>query len=295
MADLHDVEVAMVNTVIAALFPAGGYLSGAYGASTVAGGVVKIYRAWPESSLLDADLAAGKSHITVFPESGMTRLITKYPPVWVQVGSASPTITATVSGNVVTFAGSPGIGQVIGVQYGSTDALTTAAYRVLATDTLASAVAALAALVAGSSASGAVLTLPGQPFVVAAGVGADQTAIRELRRQTQGTRVTIWTPTPLGRDTIAAALDAAFAGLTDAYGNLTQFIPLADGSSARVRYRAGYTDDKPAKDRVWRRDLCFTVEYATTQTATQPVTLFAPTMNVTATNPLGATLGTFTA
>jgi len=78
------------------------------------------------------------------------------------------------------------------------------------------------------------------------------------------------------RDATAGAVDAAFAGLLSSAGYPTQFITLADAaqSAARVRYMGLTVNDTPAKDRVWRRDLVYSVEYATHLANLQPEMMF---------------------
>ena len=61
MADQSDVEIALVNVVAAALYPDG------TDKFSVPGPDCRIYRGWPNSAALDADLAAGKINVTVFP------------------------------------------------------------------------------------------------------------------------------------------------------------------------------------------------------------------------------------
>ncbi len=41
-----------------------------------------------------------------------------------------------------------------------------------------------------------------------------------------------------------------------------------------MRYQRSYTDDRPSRDAVWRRDLCYAAEYPTVLTAIQPAVLF---------------------
>ena len=148
-----------------------------------------------------------------------------------------------------------------------------AAYRLTASDTPTTVATTLAGAITGASASGAVLTLP-TSLNAAATVVADTTALREMRRQEQGVRVSIWAPTPAVRDALASACDLAMASLTDAHGNITEFIPLQLGDSVRVRYRSTFTDDKPGKAHVWRRDICYLTEYPTTVAQAFPLMLF---------------------
>ena len=276
MADLADIERGLVSTLAGAFFPAGGYQAGALTSGGAAGVPARVYRGWPTAAELDADMIVigGAAHVTVFPEQGMTRLTTRYPREWFVPVSSSPTLTATVAGAVVTFGGTGGAGQIVGIAFGTAANLAAYAYRVLGGDTPSTVASALAAMIAGASAVGAVLTLP-TPYTVNAIVAADTTALRELRRQVQGFRVSCWCSTPIIRDTVAALADQAFAALVDSRGNPTEFITLPAGDTARVQYASTITVDRTATDRLWRRDIRLSVEYGTTVAQTQPLAVFA--------------------
>ena len=79
-------------------------------------------------------------------------------------------------------------------------------------------------------------------------------------------RVTCWCPTPQTRDAAAGAIDLAMAPLT--------FLDLADGSQGRVIYAGTTVFDQSQDALLYRRDLLYSVEYATVLTATQPAMLF---------------------
>ena len=275
MPDLAGVEHALVQTVATALFGGMGYSEGSYVSFAPSGSQVAVYRGWPTATVLDRDIAAGKSHVTVFIESGMTQLISRYSPSWVQGAYVEPTLTATVAGQTVTLGGTASAGQVVGVQFGNGPHKSGFAYRLTGTDTTATAAAALAAKVSGATVAGSVITLPTTAANPSAAVVSDQLASIELRRQTQGFRISCFCPSPLVRDAVAGAVDGAFALLLDASGNPSQFVTTATGEAIRVRYRSTYVIDATGKDAVWRRDLCFTAEYGTTLAQSQPSILFA--------------------
>ncbi len=273
MADLSDVEKALVGVIGQALFP-GTYLPTAYTTSNlswtytnaagavVSGSTITLYRGWPTSSKLDADLAIGTAHISVFPQPSGARNVTRYQRDWNDNTAPTVTLTATVAGATVTIGGTPAAGQIIGVK-GFTFV---AAYAVLANDTTATIATALAALISGASAIGSILTVPSTVGLLARVVG-ENSAVMPLRQQIQPFVVSIWAPSPAARDTITGAVDVAIAQVR----NLT----FPDGSlSGPVIYGVTSPDDKPGKDRVWRRDLRVRIEYTTTATQTFAQMLF---------------------
>ena len=135
MADEADVEVALVNVVAAALYPNG--ISGA----SVPGPDCRIYRGWPISAALDADLAAGTVNVTVFPSAGMGRTMTRFMEQWIGA-PAVPTLTTSVAGTTVSFAGSADVGQIAGILVDGASY----AYRTQVGDTPASVAANLASM-----------------------------------------------------------------------------------------------------------------------------------------------------
>ncbi len=329
MADLADVENALVAVIANALFAQNlvteggtlivteggvsltteggggtGYLPGAYTTSgvywawppivsgapgTPAAGTIKLYRGWPESANLMTDLAAGRAHVSVFPESGMARNTTRYAPAWGATTAVASTLAAVVSDLTITFSGTPAVGQTIGVQTGNpltgvgAPGFGTAAYAyaVQAGDTLTIIAAAVAALIAGASASGGVVTMPTRLTVV--NIGMAQTAALISRQQQQTFRVSCWAPSPAARDAVAQAVDQALAAIELA-GRFTT----PDNSSCRLMFAGVFVDDRPSKDRVWRRDMRYSVEYPTLMIQTQ-AEMSAGILNLTPSGPTAAT------
>ena len=285
MADVSDVENALVALVGAILYPSG---------TSAVGLPLRIYRGFPSAHQLDSDTAAGTAHVTVFSAPGFSRITGGY----LDGATTTPgtvTITATVSGSAVTIGGTCGAGQLVGVIVDGVPY----AYACLSTDTPTSTAAALAALVGGgvitdgsgnpinglttegyATVSGSVITFAtNRPVIVR--VGASGTTLTAARWQTQAFRITTWAPTPASRDAIVSLLDAQLSG--------TRFITLPDGQSARLLWHNTTSDDVPQKEQIWKRDLLYTVQFATTQTATAAQVLFGIGTN-TAQSSTGATL-----
>src|SRR5580704_8874189 len=108
MADESDVETALANAASVALYPNGPR------AASVPGPDCRVYRGWPTSGALDADLAIGTINVTVFPSARVGRTTTRYATRWSGT-PATPVLYATVAGTVVTFAGVAAAGQVAGI------------------------------------------------------------------------------------------------------------------------------------------------------------------------------------
>ncbi len=257
MADQSDVENALVASVATALYPDG------TDAASVPGPDCRIYRGWPNSAALDADLTAGKINVTVFPAKGSGRNTTRYAEDWVGTPSP-PLLKVRMSGNSVTFDGSADVGQIAGILVDGHSY----AYRTQPGDTPELVAANLAALARDRAVvrlSGNTLTIAGAGRLLAR-VVADAPAQREIRRQAQEFRITCWCPTPATRDTTATVIDHALAD--------KRFIDLADRTQGRLIYIGTTVFDQSQDARLYRRDLLYSVEYATTLAASQPAMLF---------------------
>jgi hypothetical protein len=261
MADQSDVETALSAAVSTALYP-----NGAEQASIIAGTeTCRIYRGWPAATPLEADLAAGVVNVTIFPATAAPQETTRYPPTWQVPSLIAPTLTVAVTGVAVSFAGKAAAGQVAGIAVDGA----TYSYVVRATDTTASVAASLAAPIRAAGRivqiSGATLSLPGAGRILAR-VVQSQNAIRETRRQRQEFKIICWCPTPMLRDQVAGAIDAALSGV--------YFLPLADGTGGRLTLGGGATSDQAENARLYRRDLVYLVDYPTTEASILPSMLF---------------------
>ena len=252
-----DAENALVQLAAAALYPNGA------NAAAIIPATIRLYRGWPNATALDADLAAGRVNITVFPVPGATRTTTRYSPAWLPEPVIA-TLTASVSGTTATFAGTADLSQLAGLLVDGASYV----HRTAAGDTPALVAATLAAAIYPTRialASGASVTIPSATTLIAR-TTADASHAQELRRQQQQFRITAWCPSPDLRDAACEVIDIAYAS--------TPFLALVDGSPARLRFVSTTTFDTRQDAALYRRDLLYTVEYPTTQTAIEPSMLF---------------------
>ena len=249
MADQSDVETALAGAVGGALYPGG------LGAPcAVAGVVARIYRGWPVSASLDVDLAAGRCNVSISAAQGESVNTTRWPDTVLSPSPVTPALQAFVAGDTVTFSGVASPGQVAAV---IADRVSVA-YRTGPGDTVQSVTATLARLLAPSRAAGSagtILTVPGAVRLVAR-TEADQPVLRLTRRQRQSFKVVCWCPDPETRDAVGAAIDAALSGI--------DFLGLADGTSGRLRAESSSVTDRWEDAALYRRELIYSVDYATT-------------------------------
>ena len=256
MPDRAEVEQALAAEIASALYPNGAE------SDSVVGVVCRIYRGWPVSGALEADLARGMAQITVQPMAGSFRNTTRYSAEW-QGEPPEATLTVSVDDDTVTFDGAPASGQAVGVLV---DGLTYV-YRVQPGDTpemVASSVASLIAPNREADTYDAMVSIPNARGLLAR-VVSDGQGGRELRRQVAGFRVTLWCPDPGVRDLVAGVVDLALAD---------QVFMDVGGWDCRLRCSGGSSTDASSEAGVWRRDLIYSIEYPTTTSEALPAMLF---------------------
>jgi hypothetical protein len=259
MADQADVETALAAIIANALYPQG------TAAACVLGFTCRIYRGLPNAPALDADLANGVMHVSVMAASTTVKNVTRYPRRWVAVAPVPATLTVTVSGETATFSGACYAGQLAGIEVNGA----LFPYAVQANDSPPTVASNLAALLSSTGIlvdyAGCSLTVPGAARFhgrVVAGAGA----LQEIKRQVQDFKISLWCPDPSSRDEAASLLDQVLAE--------QKFLPLADGSSARIIYGGTETSDMGANATLYRRDISSSAEYPTTLSQMTPAMLF---------------------
>ncbi|MDT7953344.1 MAG: hypothetical protein RQ966_17720 [Acetobacteraceae bacterium] len=256
MPDRSDVEQALAALIAATIYPEG--VSG----ESAPGSLCKIYRGWPVANALENDLSLGVVHISVVSVSGVLKQRTRYMTEW-QGECPPPTMIAVASGELVTFSGQGGPGQVAGIAVDGQ----AYAYRMRAGDSASLVAAALAALIRTDRPAVAVgctvHLLNGRSMlarVVTDGIGG-----QELRRQEGRFRVSFWCPDPATRDLVVSLVDT---GLADC-----PFIDVG-GWSCRLQLADETVSDEGSAGGLWRRDLSYSVEYPTVRPETLPAMLF---------------------
>jgi len=250
MADLSDVTNTLATLATSALYPAG------TAQPSVAGVTITTASGWPEPKQLDAILAAGNAMLTVYPvegtETNTTRFLAQMAPL---TAVPAAQLSLTISGNRITVGGGIKAGEAatVSVNYKAVS------YAVRAGDTTATVAAALAELIPGATASTAVITISGA-FDIAATVSVPVAMQSEIARQTRLFMLSAWCPTPAIRDLMVPAVDLNLKCLPR--------ITLPDNTLARLIYRGTLETDYLAKQRIYRRDLRYEVEYVSTTTET---------------------------
>ncbi len=257
MADISDVENALVNIAAMALYPNGNPQPGQVRAPSVTTDSVRIFAGWPKSAQLDADLKAGIVNVSVFPPKGAEKNTTRFPKDWQESIAPVTTVTADVTGNMITIGGTLGGVQYVTVAIGARKVYS---YEITSNDDMDSVASNIAALINvdfPATSAGPTITID-TSATVKARVGSTGTSWMELRRQERLFMVSIWAATVEARVRVSRVVDIAFAEI--------ERLTLPDNSSARIIYHGTTENDDAQRVTLYRRDLNFTVEYATSKT-----------------------------
>jgi hypothetical protein len=250
LADLSDVQNTLASLATAALYPNGASQPSA------AGVTVTVVPGWPIPAQLDAIIKAGAGMVSVYQMPGMGKNTTRF------LGDddsqnviPAAKLTLSVYMNRVTVGGSinPGEAATLTVNYQPHS------YAVQETDTVETIAAALAAMIPGASASGYVITINGV-FDIEAAISVPVVMQQEIGRQAQVFMVSAWAPIPAVRDAIGKELEISF--------KKQPRIVMPDNTWARMLYRGTIETDTLQKQRIYRRNLLYEVEYALVATET---------------------------
>lgn len=257
MSDVSDVLNVVASQIAGFMYPNG------TGQPSVTGKTINVFPGWPLPEQIDGDMSQGFADVSVFPVPNTERNTTRYRPKANVMSVATATITLMAGNGTLTVGGampSPFTAHNVAALVGGQAFI----YPVQSGDTLTSIATGLAALIAatypGTVNSGSVITLPAGVKASAARVGTTGQVTTEWERQTQLFQLTVWAPDPVTRNMIGNAIKVGFAPVT--------FIMMPDGYGARIQYRRNALSDEAQKVRVYRRDLFYEIEYATTVTQT---------------------------
>lgn len=250
MADLSDVSNLIVAQVAAYLYPNGT----ANPISPIAGCAVKVFPGWPQPEVMREDFSSNIGYVSVYPLPTETVLRTTVRE-WELQSITEPTVIVAVSDSTVTLGGTVSLPQNVAAFVDGKPYV----YGVQASDTLAGIATALATAISAdrlATSAGSAFTVPGA-HAIEARVGTAGRIIRELRRQRKGFQITAWGNCFDVRDRLGMAIDQALGPLVRA--------SLPDGSQAIFHYQSSRQDDSQQKQRIYRRDVIYGIDYSTTQ------------------------------
>lgn len=249
MSDLSDVEDVLVNQIQEILYPNG--VNQPSAVSSVPN--IKIYAGWPFPANLQPEIKNNIVHVSIYPLTA-NKNTTRFHRVWMERSRNLATVFATAGDTTVTITGNVYSNplqtvMVIVNKIGY-------AYTVVSGDSPNSIAANLAALIPGSSALANVLTIP-SAFSLEAKVNVQGDVSLEQKRQEQQMMVTIWSALPSTRRDVAIPIDIGLGSLDR--------LSMPDGFYARIVHTSTREHDESyEKTTIYRRDLIYQIEYATT-------------------------------
>ena len=252
MADIADVTALLAQMTSAAVYPNG------YPGNSVTNSAndVTISEGWPLQQTLDQVIAAGQSYVSIFPTrvNGGGNVF--------QVLNESYVIVPPVHGLTVTQP-NPGQVQVDGTPSAGEYLTIVANGRYTYSTAGATAAAILASLAAAASAQFPAVSVLGDTIDfgptarLQALSGSPATIGKATHRQRAGVMITVWAPNNALRNIVAQAIDVALKAVNRlTFPDTSQGLLVAERFEQLDRYESAS---------IYRRDLCFTCEYATLQ------------------------------
>ncbi|MDI9222142.1 hypothetical protein QMZ30_14650 [Pantoea sp. EA-12] len=261
MASVDDVSQYLAKRVADVLYPGGSLLPGIVNAP------VKIYPGWPASLPLQSDIESGGAHVSVWPLPAERKVNCALGRSYQQLAKGMPTLKLWVTDCAIAVSGVASALTNVQVRLNGKKFIfhfrtgTTAEHVVNSLQQhLPHAFAMMGRVI---------ISVVNQLSISVTTAG---TAVRELRRQIKEFQVTVWAPSPQLRNTIGTAIDAVLSEHCH--------IDLGDGVPAQMFYARQFDSDAAENWHVYRRDLIFSVNFATTQTVSAPeVTDIAVNLN----------------
>lgn len=251
MASTDGVVRYLARRISEVIYPGGCRLPGIVNAS------VKIYPGWPVPEGLQQDINNGGVHISVWPLPTERKIHTPLGTPSQTMSKGKPTLQFRVNGSLISVEGIASAPTNVRVSLDDRTYL----FHFQTGATAEKVIAKLSLELPGAFTLFSKLCVlkVNQIRFFATTTG---TEVRELRRQLKDFQVTVWAPTPELRGRIGTAIDTALSAKSH--------IDLNDGAPAQLLYARQFDSDRSQNWHVYRRDLVFSVNYATTQIITAP-------------------------
>ncbi len=254
-------EQDLLDTICVAVADA---LSDAIDQETLLAPPAQVVAGWPYVNELVALLSQKEYILTVFPHPDGHQT-SRYSPIPFTIQDPFVSLVATVSltARTITFSGSAQTG--INVHSFIGPLLQDAYYQTRPSDTLASTATAVAAAInaltisgVSASASGAMVTVTGSPYIICNVGSSQETMAVEVNRIQRTVQVSAWCPTPDLRFQVSDPILQSI-GTTD-----VPVLKFSDGSPLRIQNngRIDYnTDESQSAYSLYEYHINFEVEY----------------------------------
>lgn len=284
MADITEVSDALRDVIAGYLYPEGGpdpFMP------------IKVYQGWPDPETLDRDLgwAPGEDdqtlvralHVSIYalPQERDTTRIGE-SDAWAEVQPPPNTYALAVNGQTARVTGQapqPYRQQNAALQVDGRAVAVTIGPDATPADIATNLALELADRVPGLQVIGPDIIFPAHHRLGFARIGGVGTAVKKVSTSEKAWQVTIWADSHDNRTRLARIIHPLLAD--------TRALDLPDGTSARMTLRSNTDTDRAQRQGAYRRDLVYSIEYATTREQPASVLIVAETDYL---DPTGATI-----
>lgn len=248
MASVLEVQKKLAELIEPIIYPNG------TGSPSIINKDIKIIDGYPVKDTLDKWLDAGKAMISISTIEKSDQNTTRYTKRWQSISAPDATVEMVLGDDyVITITGVAADEQVATIKTSSE----VASHQISAGESMNDIAAALGVQLTGAVVVDNTIAIPNE-FNIQLGVGVLGKVAKEIKRQNKRFCVTIWTPTYIDRDAIGEAIDVYLS-------DIERFV-LPDDFYARIIYNGTVDIDDEQTHRIYKRELEYLIEYATTLT-----------------------------
>jgi len=248
MASVLDVQKKLAELIEPIVYPDG------TGSPSIVNKDIKIVNGYPVKDSLDKWLDADKVWVSISTIEKSDKNTTRYTKRWQPLSIPDASVVMALDDDyVITITGVAANDQVATIKT-STEVVS---HQIVAGESMDDIAAALGVQLTGAVVVDNTITIPNE-FNIQLGVTVLGSAAKEIKRQNKQFCVTIWTTNPDDRDVLGEAIDAYLS-------DIERFV-LPDDFYARIIYNGMIDIDDLQTHRMYKRELEYLIEYATTIT-----------------------------
>ena len=246
MVSLLQVEKKLKELVIPIVYPNG------TGSPSIVAKDIAIMNGYPVKDSLDKSMAADKIVISISAIEKSDKNTTRYLKRWHRVSIPEATVSMAIDDDyIITITGIAANDLVATIK--TTTEI--ASHQIVNGETMEDIADGLGAQLTGAVVVGNTIYIPGE-FKTQFGISVLGIAAREVKRQQKRFCVTIWSRGVEDRDTLGEAIDVYLS-------DIERFV-LQDDFFARIIYNGTIDLDTFQDHRIYKRELEYLIEYATT-------------------------------
>jgi len=246
MASLLQVEEKLKEMVVSVVYPDG------IGSPSIVDKDISIMNGYPVKGSLDKYMKADKIAISVSSIQKSDKNTTRYTKRWHRITVPESSINMVLGDDlVITITGVAANDLVATIK----TSIEVASHQIVSGESVDDIASALGIQLTGAIVITNTIFVPNE-YKILLGISVIGVAAREIKRQQKRFCVTIWSPTVNDRDTLGEAIDVYLS-------DIERFV-LPDDFFARIIYNGAIDMDTFQDHRIYKRELEYLIEYATT-------------------------------